>query len=256
MKYSLYIIIGMLFLSQHTFAQANENKDDEKPKADNIWQVEVMGSYDKSLADYAIRFGNGFRIGGGVKYKTKKNLVFGGKFLFIVGGKVKEPGLLQNVYTPINGGIINQYGELLNIGVFQRGYMFGFDAGKVFSLKESEPNNGILALSGIGFIQHKINLFDRDNNIPQLKGEYKKGYDRLTNGLYLHQFVGYQHYSGNKLINYFIGLDFTWGFTQGRRDYWFDLAKPGNDKRNDLMFGIHAGWIIPFYNKNAEEIFY
>ena len=116
----LKICLFALFLfPMALFAQ--EKEDDKKvDKTRSIWNIEAKGAYDIPLADMATRFGNSFRIGAGIKLKTKSNWIFGVEHTFIVGGKVKEPGLLQNLYTQ-NGGLINEFGEVLNVGVFQRG---------------------------------------------------------------------------------------------------------------------------------------
>jgi hypothetical protein len=247
-----------LFLALFTYhigqAQIKDDKE-EKPTANRIWNVVVKGAYDVPSADMAARFGNSFKIGGSIKLKTATNWLLGGGVSFIVGGKVKEPGLLENIKTSA-GDIINLYGSPLNLGIFQRGYAIDVHLGKILPYFSPNPNSGLTVETGLGFMQHKINLFDRDNNIPQVKGDYKKGYDRLTNGLFVRQFVGYTFYSKNRLINFSLGLESTFGFTQGRRDYWYDVAQAGNDKRLDILTGIVGCWHIPLYKKITEETYY
>lgn len=247
MKKIVIVFIG-LFYSSCILAQ-------DSIRVDKIWNVELKAGYFFTLADMAERFGNSFTLGGGLKLKNKKNWLFAGNFHFLVGGKVKEPGLLQNVKST-SGDIINQYGELVQPGIFQRGYLIELKAGKILPYLQSNANSGLTVETGLGFIQHKINLFDRDNNMPQIKGEYKKGYDRLSNGWFVKQYVGFTHFASNKLMNYTLGLEGIFAFTQGRRDYWFDVQKAGNDKRNDIMIGLSAAWFIPMYKKNVEEIYY
>jgi hypothetical protein len=43
--------------------------------------------------------------------------------------------------------------------------------------------------------------------VPQLKDDYKKAYDKLTYGPALSQFIGYSHFSDNRLYNYRIGFE-------------------------------------------------
>ena len=240
-----------------------QDKKEEKKKNEGsrIWNIEFKGSYDIPFADMAVRFGNSFRLGGGIKLKTKNNWLFGIEHVFIVGGKVKEPGLLQNLYAS-GGGIINEFGQEVNVGIFQRGYMTGIQVGKILPYLNRNANSGLTVQTGIGFMQYKINLFDEDNNIGPLKKDpntgldYKKGYDRLTNGTYLKQFVGYTHNSTNKLINFVAGMDFTYGFNRGRRAYLFDVQKPGDEKRQDILVGFNFTWVIPIYKKITEETYY
>ena len=55
--------------------------------------------------------------------------------------------------------------------------------------------------------------------------EYKKGYDRLTNGPAITEGISYLHCGSKRLINFSLGLECTQGFTQNRRDYNFDQMK-------------------------------
>ncbi len=255
------LILPLLLLPFIGYGQIKEKKKKKENELTRIWNIEFKTSYDIPMADMAVRFGNSFRLGAGIKVKTKNNWIFGAEHVFIVGGTVKEPGLLQNLYTS-NGGIINLFGEEVSPGIFQRGYMSGVQVGKILPYLKTNPNSGLTVATGLGFMQYKINLFDQNNNIgplskePNLGVDYKKGYDRLTNGVYLKQFVGYTHYSDNKLINFVTGLDFTYGFNRGRRDYLFDVQKPGNEKRNDLLLGFNFTWVVPMYKKNVEETYY
>jgi hypothetical protein len=229
--------------------------EDVSTGIDKIWNLDVLGSVDFPGGDLAKRFGISYRIGAGVKIKTKKNWIFGAKFDFITGNKMRDDSLMINLKTN-QGGVISQNGDLLNVGLFQRGYMVGLQFGKVFPVLAINPNSGLTTILSMGFMQYKINIFDRDNAFPQLRDEYKKGYDRLTNGLYIEDFLGYMFHAKNKLINFHAGLNFVWGFTQGRRDYLYDLARPDSGGRNDLMVGFKFGWTVPIYRKDAEETYY
>jgi hypothetical protein len=113
-----------------------------------------------------------------------------------------------------------------------------------------------MTLASVGFMQYKINMFDRDNSFPQLRDEYKKGYDRLTNGVYIEDFIGYNYFAKNKMINFYAGFNFVWGFTEGRRAYLLDLARPDTGNRNDILVGFKFGWVMPIYKKNTEDTFY
>ena len=252
-----YITLILMLCPLVAIAQEKE----KKTEADNVWNIEAKGAYDIPFADMADRFGNNFRIGAGIKYKTKNNWLFGIEHTFIVGGKIKETGFLQNLNTS-GGGIINVFGEVLNPGIFQRGYMTGIQVGKILPYLNTNPNSGLTVQTGLGFMQHKINIFDRDNNlapllkVPNTDLDYKKGYDRLANGMYVKQFVGYTHYAPNKLVNYVVGIDAIYGFTQGRRSYFFDTKQPGDAKRSDVLIGVSFAWVIPIYKKVTEETYY
>ncbi|MFM7079016.1 MAG: hypothetical protein ACKOYC_04400, partial [Bacteroidota bacterium] len=150
--------------------------------------------------DLADRFGTGSMVSGEVLYKNKRNFVFGINTGFLFGDKIKEPGLFSDLYTP-EGQIIGLDGLYAEIRLFERGYHVGATVGKIFSFKKPNPNSGIMVLVGPGFLQHKIRIEDIGNTVPALRGDYKKGYDRLTNGLRLYQFIGYVYFSNRQLAN-------------------------------------------------------
>jgi hypothetical protein len=213
------------------------------------------GSIDMPGADMARRFGTSFRLGPSVLYKTESNWIFGAKSDFLFGNNIKEDSLLYNVRDE-QGYFINSDGERTSVQLSERGYMIGLQAGKIFPLSKAHPDNGLLLMTGTGFIQHKITIFDKGNTIPQVRGEYKKGYDRLTNGWYLEQFVGYNMFDRRGLLNFHIGLNVMAGFTQGRRDYLYDVMRKDDASRFDLLLGIRGGWYIPLFSKKSEEIYF
>ena len=54
---------------------------------------------------------------------------------------------------------------------------------------------------------------DIGKTIPRAhKKEYLKYYDRLTVGVLLKQYIGYQNMSNNKLVNFTIGIEIIEGF--------------------------------------------
>jgi hypothetical protein len=145
---------------------------------------------------------------------------------------------------------------VVNVGLFLRGYKVGVFGGRILPVLQATPNSGIMTVTGIGFMQYKINIFDRDNNVPQVRKDYKKGYDRLTNGIYIDEFLGYAFYAKNRLINFYAGLQVTSGFTRVRRDFTFDLGRKEDNNRLDFLTGFRVGWVLPIYKKNVEETYY
>jgi hypothetical protein len=201
------------------------------------------------------RFGNSHNIGLGFHIKSKTNWYYGLQASYEFGTRVIEPGLLSNL-TIEGGYIMDIQGQLSKISIQQRGYMITLDGGRLFNILGPNKNSGLLAFGGVGFIQHKIRIEHQENEIPQLEGEYLKGYDRLTNGLAFHQFVGYYHMSNNRLINFYIGLEAFQGLTQGRRPIYFDTLQPGNEKRFDALAGIRAGWTLHLYKRLSKGFYY
>jgi hypothetical protein len=254
-KIKRYSFIFLVFLSHFANAQDEKDSQKSKPLANKIWTLDVSGNIDFPAADMAKRFGTSYRIGPGIKFKTASNWILGAKFDFITGNKMREDSLLINVKTN-QGGVVSQNGDLLNPGLFLRGYAVGIQVGKIFPFLQLNPNSGPTMIGSAGFMQYKINIFDRDNSFPQLRDDYKKGYDRLTNGIFLENFLGYSYFATNKLINFYAGLNFLYGFTQGRRDYLLDVGRPDNGSRSDILMGFKAGWVLPIYKKNTEDTYY
>jgi len=219
------------------------------------WVIGVNGNVDLPAADMAKRFGLGFRIGPSILYKTKSNWMFGVKGDFIVGNQIREDSLMINIKDDQNY-TLNQDGQSESPLTYERGYMVGIQGGKIFNISKKNSDNGILVMTGVGFMQYKINIFTKDNDIPQIKGDYRKGYDRLTNGVYLEQFVGYNFFGKEGLINFHIGLDLAAGFTQGRRDYLFDVMRSDTKHRLDMLFGIRGGWYIPIFKRKSDDIYF
>jgi hypothetical protein len=91
---------------------------------------------------------------------------------------------------------------------------------------------------------------------PQITGDYAKGYDRLTAGFNLNQFIGYYFMSKSRVLNFYAGFEFYQAFTKSRRDYIFDLMQKDESNHFDLFYGIKVGWMIPIYNRAPDKYYY
>ena len=155
--------------------------------------------------------------------------------------------------TTSSGNIISSQGTYASIFVYQRGWHFSARAGKLFPLFGPNPNSGLRVDLGAGYLMHKLRIEDGDNITPQLGPEYRKGYDRLTAGFALSQFIGYHHQSNKKRVNFFIGFELVQGFTSNQRAWNFDQRARDDRSRIDLLYGIKAGFIIPMYPQSAKN---
>lgn len=201
--------------------------------------------------DLSSRFGDNNSLGVLFNVKTTKNVMFGLDGTFIFGNEVTEPGLMSNLLTEDNE-IIDNSGHVAKIQIQERGFTLFAVGGKVFDCVGPNPNSGLLVKVGAGFMQHKIRIEHALNRITQLEDEYLKGYDRLTNGLGLSQFVGYYHMDSQRLANFYVGLEAIQGFTQSRRDLNFDTGISDTQPRLDMLFGIRAGWVIHLYSREPQ----
>lgn len=248
------LILLFFFASIHVNAQ-NSLFGLEKQPSRKGFILGFNAGVDFPGADMAKRYGTSWRAGAQVLYKTKSNWLIGPKFDYMFGNNLREDSLLGNIVDKY-GTFISNTGERVTVNFYQRGYMVGLQGGRIFNIVKKNSDNGILAMTTVGFMEHKVFIRDRENSVPSLQGDYKKGYDRLANGWVLEQYIGYTHFANNNFLNFHIGLNVTAGFTEGRRDWLYDVRKPGNEARFDLLYGIRAGWYIPIFKRKSEEFFF
>lgn len=221
------------------------------------FMINFSYAYQLPGADLAQRFGNNYNLGGGLEYFTSEsNLIFGIEGGYLFGNTVKFD-VLDNLRND-EGFIIGNDKAPADIQLRQRGFYLGALIGKLFSLSSKNPRSGLRLTGSVGILQHKIRIQDDPSrSVPQLLDDYKKGYDRLSNGLAFNEFIGYQLLSQDRRINFYIGFEFTQAFTQNRRSINFDTRMKEDEKRFDMLYGFRAGWVLPFYfGKGSDEIFY
>ncbi len=249
--------ISLSFLLIFGIPMANGQLSDYVINKGNGILVNLSYGAQMPGGDIKPRFGNNSNLGLGVEYiRDETNWIFGLEGYFIFGSNVKQD-VLATLRTP-EGFIIGNDRNYANIQLRERGVYVGGLVGKIISFSETKKRSGLRLTLGAGLLQHKIRIQDDpDRSVPQLLGEYKKGYDRLSNGLAFNEFIGYQRLSENKRLNFYIGIELTQGFTQNRRDFNFDTEARDDAKRMDFLFGIRAGWVLPFYfGQSADEIYY
>jgi hypothetical protein len=206
--------------------------------------------------DMARMFGPDFTIGADFTVKTKRNFLVGAEGNFIFGGTVKnDQDVLASISTE-QGWVIDQYGGRADIFMYERGYSAFFKLGKVFPLAGPNPNSGFYFTAGPGYLQHKIRIENIEGSAPQVLGDYSKGYDRLSGGFALSEFIGYHHFGNTKLINFFAGIELVQAWTSSYRPYDFNMMARDTEKRFDLLTGIKIGWMIAIYKKVPDSYYY
>jgi hypothetical protein len=199
------------------------------------------------------RFGWNSNIGLHVDFKTKSSILFGLEGNFLFGSKVKEDVL--SILRTEDSAIIDQNGGYATVLNMERGFVINAYCGYLIKKLNPNPNSGILIKIGVGYMQHKIRIEHNKSPVPALEGEYVKGYDRLTGGINISEFIGYQLLSNSKLVNFFAGFEFVQGFTRSLRDWNTDQMRKDETKRIDLLSGFRVGWILPLY-KRAPKSYY
>ena len=194
-----------------------------------------------------------FTLGG--ERITKSNWIYGIEFSYMFGDNIKQD-VISNLRLP-NGEILgadNAYADVFTRG---RGLFLGANFGKLIPLN-STSRSGLRITGAAGILLHYVRIKDEASSLPQIEGDYLKGYDRLSRGFAVREFVGYQHVSENKRINFYVGLEFTQGFTASVRDVNFDTGLATDKERKfDGIIGLKAAWILPFHDDFVdEEVFY
>ncbi len=204
--------------------------------------------------DMVNRFGANLNAGGTFMYKTNKNWVFGFDAGYLFGKRVKEDVTKQ--LKTAEGFIIDNEGYAADLRISQRGLALQLTIGKLIPVTKRFRNSGVLINVGFGYLQHKINLYDAQQKIAALKGELKYGYDRLSNGLVISQFVGYMILSKNRLLNIYMGIESAQAFTKSVRKFNFDTGLADTKQRLDILTGLKFGWILPLYKKTPNEFYF
>ena len=244
-----------MFCSATVMAQKSEaDTSANKLVGNGLFRVSYTAQVP--LGDYAERFGFTNTIGASAGYRTKSNWMFtvGGYYVF--GDDVVEKNTLLSSMVNSNNIIVTSGGEQAFVNISQQGYMINFQVAKIFPWVAPNPNSGFMFGLGGGFMEHWIGLRADGNNVPQLLGEYQKGYDRLTNGIIIQEFIGYHFQGTSRLLNFYGGFEFTQGFTRNRRSYDIPTMSNINEDYTDFLIGFKVGWMMPFYKREKDQYYY
>jgi hypothetical protein len=243
----------LIFLLFGSLAYAQVNVKDSLLKVPMVMPFAGVGMPLHELDD---RFGEMGLAGASFLWKTKKNWLWGLDGTFLFGSTVKENKILEAVSVGDNF-IIGSDGTLYDIRLQLRGMQWNARWGKLFPIGKPNRNSGITATLGAGILQHRIRFdYERNADIPPISDAYTKGYDRLTNGISLNPSLGYVHLSNNRMLNFFVSIDYSLAFTQNRRSWNYDLEGPDSRTRTDGAVWIRAGWVIPLYERVPPEFYY
>jgi hypothetical protein len=204
-------------------------------------------------------------------YKFKNNWTLGASGAYLMTDIVRETGILDRLayfkYLSAPDGSTTVYvfwpdnSGAAYVPTFQgRGFVVALKAGKIISalrLPKSNPNSGLALEAGVQFVEHRIFVglpLGREPN--NLKGEYAKGYDRLTNGMGPVFSLGYRFFGNNRLINFLVAAESAVHFTRNRRGINYDSNDVDNALRSDVWVGFRFSWCIPLYRVAPEKFYY
>jgi hypothetical protein len=244
------LFIGLAFcIVGHSFAQSVK-----KDSASSGVLIDMSYAAQLPAGNLAQRFGFNSNIQLAVYYKFSSNWMVGIQGAFISGNQLRETGILDSIATQDNNIIAND-GNYSSIKYFERGYDIQLTVGKIIPLDKKNLNSGLMFTLSSGYLRHHVRIETPSDWTPQVAGDYLLGYERLTAGVCVTEFAGYQYISKNRIVNFYAGLEFTQGFTKSL-EYDFDLRSMNTSLRYDLLNGIRVGWILPILKKSANNVFY
>lgn len=220
----------------------------------NIPLVSVHFAGQLPFGDMEKRFGPNLSAGGSFLFKSRRKWIIGAEGSVFFGKNVKEDVLSQMKNS--EGYVIDNEGFPADLRVSERGFNAYIVVGKLFPMLGHNPNSGLMTNFGFGYLQHKIRLYDANQKIAAIKGNLKNGYDRLSGGFSMNQFIGYLFLSDNRLVNFVAGFEFYEAFTKSLRGWNYDTAQPDTKDRFDYLIGFRIGWVLPLYKKGPAEFYY
>jgi hypothetical protein len=248
----LLIVAALLAVFQQARSQGGDVS--EEPLAMSLFQF--SGGFHVPFGDMADMYGMNAFAGISYAYKTKSNFLIGADFTYIFGNNVKDADDLLSEHRTSDGQIVGPEGEYINILILQRGFAAGFYVGKIWPIFGPNPNSGLVAKFGVNYLEHRTWIETRENTMPHLEGEYRKGYDRKRGGIATYQFIGYQHFSNSRYANFFAGIDIYQGFMTDYRTYNYDQRAYTNGNYFDILLGFRAGWVIPIYKQVNRDFYF
>lgn len=247
------ILLPVIILVLSFHAQSQRSTSDS---AASIPIIYGFYGYQWPGGDMADRFGPNSTIGPGFMWKTSSNLLFGVEYNYLFGNNVKDgEELFKGIMTP-EGDVISSDGTPAVIALYERGHIIGARVGKLIPVSKTDKNSGFFFTAGFGYISDKIRIEVQNQSAPQLYGDYKRGYDRLSGGFMLSQAVGYMFFGQNHLMNFTFSVEVFEAWTKPYREYYFDTMAPPEERTFDFLIGPKIAWMIPLRKRTVNEFFY
>lgn len=246
MNYRLLILFTLI-----NFTLLNSIKSQ---KSNNI-ALNFTYGMDLPGADMADRFGLDYNAALDLDYNLTNGYFLGIHGHYILGPLVKED-VISNIRSS-DGNLISQQQLQSIITLKQRAFLYGIHAGKFINLSKKDAKHGFRLRVGSSIMSHYIIFNDESAATNQLLGDYGKGYDRLTRGITIEEFIGYQYISADERMNFYAGFSLVQGFTQNKRPVDFDTRMRNDEQRLDMLNGFRAGFVIKLFEfGNAEDTYY
>lgn len=247
--FQFLIFVFLMLTNIKTFAQ---KKDDEF--SNKIFNFQFMYNAQTPSGDWEKLYGFSNGLGFGCNYKSTTNWLMSMEGNFMLSDNLKNTLNLINLTNSNNYTYNSNTGSPASVYITMRGFSTFAKLGKIFPISKYNKNHGFVIQIGVGYLMHYTNFNIPQSTVAQLNENYQKGYDKLHTGIALNQFVGYYFQSENRLINFYIGLDFTQAFTKNQREFNYDTKQYDTGSKQDNITALRIAWLIPIYlsNKNDE----
>lgn len=196
-------------------------------------------------------------VGANVLYKSKSNWTLDAAFSYMFGANIRDTSFAFLGDLANDDGIVWDGNGMKATLYFEgRYWMFGLGVGKIIPVNRWK-NSGVWLRFGAGYFGHKIRINDYDHQVPQLDKNYLKGYDHLSGGFAMTQFVGYLFNQKNRILNFYGGIEFYECWTKPMRNYiFYEGPTAGMKSRFSGLVSLKVGWNIPLYEKKSVTTFY
>ncbi|HTA26571.1 MAG TPA: hypothetical protein VK809_02200 [Bacteroidia bacterium] len=238
----LFLLSVLLFSSLKGIAQ-------HKDTAASGFLFELSYAGQLPGGDIGKLFGFNSNVQGGVHYKTQNNWVFGGEFSYMFGNYLRNTGILDSLATT-NGNVIANDGNYPGVSYFETGFDIQLTVGKLFPVSKN-LNSGILTMISAGYIQYHLSISAPSDWTPQISGDYLQGYEHLTAGACITEFIGYQYISKKSFVAFFGGFEFTEAMAKSLQ-YDFESNSKNPNYKFNMLSGIRVGWMLPILQENTK----
>lgn len=252
-----HFFIALLFVTVWT-SSSNAQLNFRDSAVAMPW-VAIQYGFNLTGADLAERHGHFNHIGFFAGFKTSRNWVYGLDASFMFGNDATPSK--EEMFAHLadeKGTITDENGDQAIVVTSSRGLNINGNVGKIMPIFGSNPNSGLYISLGAGFIAHKIRVETQDHVVPVIELDYRKGYDRLVQGVTVNQFLGYAFLSSSNFLKFYGGIYVQEGITYEQRTIFFDQPDyvVPRTSRLDLQFGLRVGWLIPIYPRQPQDFYF
>jgi hypothetical protein len=227
----------------------NVKAQEEKRIDMGMISANVGVGYFWTAGDLSDRFGTNTGMTVALEKTFSKGSAIALEYQLNFSSNVKEDVFAS--YRNENGNVIGING----LGAFTYLRMRSNYAGISYGQALYKKNNGIKLKIGGGLFSHYIRILDDSRNLVLADEQYRKGFDRLTNGLAAKQEVIYEYHGVTNNYHFNLGFSIMEGFTNPVRSINFDTGLASPSGRMDILYGLNLVWMVPIY-KSGDAVKY